>query len=736
MRCLRLPDIPYASLTLALSISSVLLPAVSQTTQAGDWNFTGLNTAKATFVDNVGVSGASPYPFEGDMYYNETSIYFDRQDSDFASWRGELTGVYNLNDDYRTRDFGLTPERLNLTRTSGESLPYRAELGDYFAYYSYLTLQRSLKGLQFEVQPFTSNNRQHSIVFSSGANQSDWTELTPSDDYFNGASWLMQDRKLGSWSVNITNNFRDESGKLATLDRSQFVYSVAGEVPFQLASHQLAMELEAAHFNGDHDGLTGAASGQDRSDNGYLFQLRGNSRNLPLDYRFRFEHYGQDFRPQGAIVTSDRRSYELHAGWRFGAGIRARLRAQLFQDGYETANTLSTRTYGLNLSGPILGKIYPGLIGSLDAYIQNTDNELVTSSQLTQTLNLNLNAPLGRGWSGRLGMFIQNNENRLASFGDRMTRQLNIGVDRMFAINGWQGYFTPGLTMRTERKGGNYSNDISPSLALRINKDSHSINMNYGSLVQNRSLLLNGIDVDTHTFNLDYRFSIRRHTVGIEANLYNRQSQPGNSTEAYRVSLYWTMNLDRSPAGTVFSRRSSAPAVATVEAGALNISLNTLGPGATGADVRDQLAAANINQASEQGGFLVYEADVLPDIFHRQRLAMQFVGGVISRTVIIIDFDDVGNRDSNAQTYEQIRQSLIRELGSPARTYDEGEFSPNLVTDVNSQRFVRITEWNTPKGVIRFGIPRRLDGLVRMEIQHATAFMPPGDTLWSIDEVR
>ena len=43
----------------------------------------------------------------------------------------------------------------------------------------------------------------------------------------------------------------------------------------------------------------------------------------------------------------------------------------------------------------------------------------------------------------------------------------------------------------------------------------------------------------------------------------------------------------------------------------------------------------------------------------------------------------------------------------------------------------------TPRGVLRFGIPRRLDGQLRMEIQHRAAF-PGGleDARWSLEEVR
>jgi hypothetical protein len=701
------------------------------------WRVFGSNTARATLYDVSGAATGSPYAFTGDMYYNELSLYLNRQDSEFASWRGELTGLANVNDDYRSANTGLVPERLNLTRENGEStLPYRAELGDYFAYYSFLSLQRSLKGLQLELQPFASNRTQHSFIATTGVNQSGWRGLVPSDDYINGLSWLMQDRVFGSWSINYAHNFRDDNVSRGLLERNQHVISLAGEVPFRLGSQQLVAEGEIAHFNGDHNGLAGPASGQDRADNGYLLELRGHDHSRPFDYRFRFEHYGQDFVPQGGLVTRDRRSYELHAGWRFGAGMRLRLRGQLFEDAYETTNPLRTRTYGINITGPLLTRWYPGLNARLDAFVQNRDNALITISQLSQTMNLNLSAPLSTGWSANVNLFMQNNNNRLGSAGDNLARQLTIGASRAFNLLDWQGYLNPGLTIRTSRKGFNNSDDITPALGLSLYRNAHSLMLNYGSTLQDRGTGLNSIDVNTHTFNLDYRFRYNNHSIGLETGLFRRNPQPGDSTSAYRISFYWGYDLG-GPAPIMVARSIVPTGVQPLAADAgLRINLAGLGPGVVMQDISSSLQTHEIGQALEQSGYLVYETDIIRDIFMRQRLALEFAGGLLLRSVVVIDFEDVGDRDSNAQTFERIRQVMIRQLGSPARTFDEGEFSENLALDVNSQRFVRITEWNTSYGVIRFGIPRRLDGQVRMEIQHATGFPSMTDTLWSVDAVR
>ncbi|MCG8324531.1 MAG: hypothetical protein MI673_03365, partial [Thiotrichales bacterium] len=119
-----------------------------------DWSVTGANTVRASLYDTEGLGSASPYPFEGDKYFNEFNIYLNRADSPYDKWRAEVTGVVNISDEYRAADFGVVPERLSLVRENGLSdIPYKAEFGDMFTFFSTLTLQRSLKGFQLEMHP-------------------------------------------------------------------------------------------------------------------------------------------------------------------------------------------------------------------------------------------------------------------------------------------------------------------------------------------------------------------------------------------------------------------------------------------------------------------------------------------------------------------------------------------------------------------------------------------------------
>ena len=242
-----------------------------------------------------------------------------------------------------------------------------------------------------------------------------------------------------------------------------------------------------------------------------------------------------------------------------------------------------------------------------------------------------------------------------------------------------------------------------------------------------------GIDTDTHTLNLDSRYGWLQHVFGLEANLFGRDPEPGAATGAYHVSAYWTYQFDHPPVSVA----AAAPVDTDYTAeGRVEASIPGLAPGITEQEAQLALSQKNISGGVSQAGFVVYEYPLLKDVLQRQRLILGYEAGLLAQSALLIEFDDVGDRDSVMQTFERIRQTLIRQLGNPDRTFEQGDFTPGFAADVNAQRLVRIVEWTTPSGTIRFGIPRRLDNQVRMEIQHARRFPQPRETLWSFEEIR
>ena len=238
--------------------------------------------------------------------------------------------------------------------------------------------------------------------------------------------------------------------------------------------------------------------------------------------------------------------------------------------------------------------------------------------------------------------------------------------------------------------------------------------------------------------NFDYRYTKRQHLFGLEANLFDRDTDPGDSTQAYRLSAYWTYSFDRPPVAVAAREvrplgadRSDIAAPIEVQA-----TIAGLAPGVTEDKVQAALARAGISGGVTQAGFVVYETPLLSDVLRRQRLVLEYAAGNLARMALIINFDNVGDQDTVRQTFERLRQTLIRQLGNPTRTIREGAFTANLVADINNQRLVNFVEWETTSGTIRFGIPRRLDRRVRMEVQYARRLPQPSETLWSIEAIR
>jgi hypothetical protein len=133
---------------------------------------------------------------------------------------------------------------------------------------------------------------------------------------------------------------------------------------------------------------------------------------------------------------------------------------------------------------------------------------------------------------------------------------------------------------------------------------------------------------------------------------------------------------------------------------------------------------------------VLYEYRLLEEITQRQRLGIQTLAGDIARAALVIEFEAVGAAENMRQLFERVREALIRRYGQPASVFNRGEFRPSVADDIQADQFIRLTEWRTPEGTIRFGIPRRLDRIVRMEVQIARSFPDPTQTRWSIEELR
>ena len=260
------------------------------------------------------------------------------------------------------------------------------------------------------------------------------------------------------------------------------------------------------------------------------------------------------------------------------------------------------------------------------------------------------------------------------------------------------------------------------------------------------------LDLDTHAPNgvdsLDHRASAAwswtrgRHRFGLDADWSSRDPSPGADGEAWRVGATWTVSFERPAAGAAAPAPAAAPGVA---AGPLRLA--ELAPDQPLDAAIARLARAGAGSPVSRPGLLVYETRLFDDVERRQRLALVHDGTALERAVAVVDLDARGDGLDGGRTFEtlgtgrekpfeQVREALLRRYGPADRRIEEGDFGPALAADLAAGRFVRLIEWRTRDGVLRFGIPERADGELRIELQHAAGFAPGERPDWSLARLR
>tara|TARA_R110002072_G_scaffold204033_1_gene362063 strand:+ start:6501 stop:8732 length:2232 start_codon:yes stop_codon:yes gene_type:complete len=700
-----------------------------------DWSISGYNTYRADTFEHSGDTTASPYPNRGFQQFDDFNLNFSRQFSAYETVNAQISGTVD-DSEYRTAKEGLIFERGYLTWEKGDvGIPFRMEFGDFFGNQTYRTLQRSLKGFQIELQPELFLGKRHSIQLFGGITNQNYRELNDEKDFFSGASWLIPETQLGLFSLTVVNNTTEPVNNNSKL--SQTVYSMAWGKAAEYFQQKLEIEAEYALFNGDHS----SGAEQHQKDEGFFAQLKGKSNNIPLTYRFRHERYGDDFRPNGSSITANQRSTEIHLGWRFSTGLSVRGRLQTFRTNWETINPTDRDVAGLTLSGTFIPAIQ--LSGTVGSFVSDNETRDDTTRSLTHSTNASFSLPIVDHWVGRFGGLLTEVDNRVS--GDTtVSRQISVGVDHDFDISGFIGSISPSLVLRNTTIAGSVTtSDISPAMSLYLTKGNHNLALSHNTLLQD-SRSLTGNDTDTHQTSLNYSYSWNSHQFQIEGNYFDRNPIPGDDTHAYRIGVSWTYNFDRParaarPAQPVQQVSPEERGAAVVEAsGSYNAVANIadLAPGMDMGVIQARLESWGIIDPLVRSGLSIYETPFIEAIDHRQRLGLISSNNELTKSVLAIEFDDLGDIDSTLQVYEEVRKVLFDRYGPPINRIEEGEFSSSLGADLRSGRFTRIIDWETKTGKLRFGIPFRTDGQVRMELIHASNFPTGENNFWSIEQLR
>ncbi len=696
-----------------------------------DWSISGYNTYRVDNYEDSGNISSSPYPNRGFQQFDDFSIQLSREVSEYENIEAQISGTVD-DSEYRTSEEGLIFERGYINWEKGDgAIPFRAELGDFFGNQSLRTLQRSLKGVQIDLQPDFLFPTPHSIQLFSGVTNSTYRSLSDNKNFFTGGSWLVPENKLGAFILTAVNNTTQST--LTTPRLNQTVYSMAWAKEASYWNQSIELEAEYGFLSGDV-----STTELNKHDNGFFTQLKGKSENIPLTYRLRHERYGDDFRPNGSSITSNQRASEIHLGWRFTTGLSARARLQTFRTNWRTSNYTDRDVVGLTFSGPLIPSI--GLTGSLGSFISDTETADKTTSSFSNATNASFSMPIADHWVARLGGVLTQVDNRVAGTAT-VNRQISLGLIHDFNFHGFTGSISPSLNLRDSISAGStIQSDISPSVSLNVRKGSHSLAFSHNvQILDTKSLT--GTDTDTFQSALNYSYTKNAHRIQIEANHFDRNPTPGSGTDAYRIGIGWTYNFDR-PARVIPrpDQKSAAETQAPVEAAPMAIDAQPdiieLIPGMDMKVVKARLEQSGIIEPLVRGELEIYETPFIESIDHRQRLGLISENGFLEKSVLVIDFDDLGDIDSASQIYDEVRKVLFDRYGPPTTNIEEGVFSDNIRSELRSGTFQRILEWQTTSSVLRFGIPDRTDGQVRMEIIHATRFSSGEDNFWSTEALR
>jgi len=703
-----------------------------------DWHIYGSNTLRSDVYNSKGNLAATPYRFSHAQTYDELNLNVERSFSPFNRVTGQISGLLYNDSQYRSQFPGFVMERVNLRQQNGEFfIPYRAEAGDFFAFQSYRTIQRSLKGGRIEFQPQLGGSKfRHSIEIFSGAASPAWDTFQFKDDFSTGASWLVQHPLLGSFEANVVLNHKQANG-LAQPGLRQRVGSLAWEKQAGILGQHLNLEAEAGRFVGDHPLVVAGRSNTRRQGNGFFGQISGTFDALPqLSYRLRSEAYEQDYFPNGAAIQSDRNSQEAYLTWRTATGLAFSPRFQHYHTGWQTNNPTDTITYGGNISGMI--PLFGGISGSIDAFGSDVESRDLTTNSMAKVVNANLSMPITEKLSLRGGFFYANNNNKNNALGLNITRQYTGAIDYRLQWQGISGSISIGSVARRIDQQGVRWWEGNPTFNANLAYGDHQLSLALSKLDQG-SLVANG-GVDTMTAGLNYRYTQPKYTLGLDANWYDRQPDNVGTTwtNAWRVGAYITYNFDKPVVKLAMAApetvSDAAPARPSIERMLMDISRLT--PGMDAKKAKAIIANASMGKPSGQAGFLIWYAQIFRDISENQRLALDIQQGSVKRSAVIIDFLNPADSAGIRTTFERMRRQLLAAYGQPDDFFDQGDFGPNLVTELAAGRFIHVMEWRRGGGTLRFGIPRRLDNRIRMELQFAPIFPVLNETLWSLEAVQ
>lgn len=682
-----------------------------------DVSINGSVTGSAETYRNFGNKDFSPYFSEGRQLYAELDLNMVTRPSAFETFQARAFALAN-NSDYRSLDSGLLLENAALRWERGDvELPFRVVAGDYFSFLSSRTIQRSLKGGMFEVQPALGDELTNSTLVFFGAPAADYESIDYDRNLFYGASSLFSWRDLSRVSLNVVGNAA-RPGSLGGQTRlDERTVSIAGVTEASMFAQTVQFEAEAAAFSGDV--VDGGRVRRVHNEPGLFAAVTGSADAAPITYEFRFADYAGDFRPRGNVVDFDRRSYEFYSsiGLPEGLFLRPRLTRVLAQPSQDSE--LRTDVAGIGLDGIYRFRKGVGLNLDTDFFRQRDTGRGTGVDQTSDVAELNFAFLNPSPWTPSLGLFVQDFRDDMRARNDQTTLEVRPSVrfDRYYA-GGYSIYAEPGWVQRRIRGSRNDERDeYGPRLFLGLYTDDGASLDAYALAVFQDQQASGVTEFNFYDAGLYFSYYFGRHGLAIEANYQRQEFDPGDTTTAIRAALRYTLFFnkprvvsDAPPSGVALSRRDVG---SNVGGGYLDFLVAGLGLSVD--DLRAQAQRRGLVIPTTFDATTVWSTTAFQQIAEAQRAFAIVRGARVSKLGLVIGFaEDRGFEASRG--YETVRSDVARALGAPTFVDDRGRIETTIVDDLRRGDVRRFSAWQTPKGTLRLLLRAHAGNTVRLEL--------------------
>lgn len=698
-----------------------------------DWQLSGSVNARWDHYAVSGDADIAPYASTGSQYYSDFAATFARRISAYEKMSAQITAAINESA-YRGNERGGVVQQLKALWEKGDAaIPFRAEAGDIFAYQSLRTLQRGLRGGQIEWQPETTLGKRQSVLLAAGTSATSYrhnSNAETSNDRFASVGWLLEETPMGTFNLSNTwASRRAGAGASGSTTNSSYpgysqsVTSLGYLQTINQSWQRLFIQGERALFRGAADGQAGV------HDQASMVTVEGRVINLPLNYLARWERIGQGYRPSGAAAPADAEQTTLQASWRFLTGQNIVVRALQSRDGWDSGRETKARTAQATLNGPVIDKLFI-----------NTDMAI----QQRRALDDSLRDRLANGRVEVSYSFLGGNNIRSGFSGRRAesevantvaySRDWFIQAGLPFDWSGIRGTFSPGITWRNQVDTTGTQKSFSPTLLFTASRDNHSFTFSRATTTLKLSDAI--VDASGKQTAFSYTYGARSFRITADGEAISRVSPVDQHAQARRIGFSISIPFDRASARAVGRNASGLDAGAASIAGS-GFDIAAMGPNTPLANLEGLAAQFRIAAFASQGDYRVSEAQIFNQITSRQRVVAKINGERVTIAAIVVDPNSGDTSAELQRQYERIQESMLRAYGSPTINSTQGNFSQQLTNDLNAGTFRRVMEWRVGNNVLRFGIPRRLDGQIRFEIQLAAQFNSSVEAnRWSLEDFR